>query len=98
MKTLKVIFVNYIFISLTPVTAHALSTPEEIRDSTTNSNAITNPKQYPTPKEKRFKLPPPRETPRPHNMEPPIAPIDPQNAKKIPPVDLPVPGEDPRTE
>lgn len=94
---LHFLFIILSFLTL-PFIANAMSAPEEIRDST--KSTMSTPKQSPTPtKAKHEIMPPPRKTPKPHNMEPPIAPMtDPQAIKKLPPTEPPVPGADPRVD
>ncbi|QDK36701.1 hypothetical protein [Bdellovibrio sp. NC01] len=75
--------------------AHAMNTPDEINE-TKNTMQAPKPKSE-KPKEKPVNMPPPRKTPKPHNMEPPIAkPVtEPEKMKKLPPTEPPVPGEQP---
>ncbi|MDG0816876.1 hypothetical protein [Bdellovibrio svalbardensis] len=98
-RKIKLVALNSVLMFASAQVAHAMSTPEEIRDTT--KSTMSTPKQAPSPKpkEKREIMPPPRKTPKPHNMEPPIAPMtDPQATKKLPPTEPPVPGADPRTD
>ena len=75
--------------------AHAMNTPEEINE--TKSTMSTPKPKSEKLKEKPVNMPPPRKTPKPHNMEPPIAkPVtEPEKMKKLPPTEPPVPGEQP---